>query len=106
MKSTSTSPRRHYYIKRGSYANTYSLRWTDNAEGDKAAIRLGYDRITRAEAIQQARAERERQKFDPSFAGHADSRVYPMYTIDRHGILDDISAAAADPGAGIIAERA
>ena len=102
----STSPRRHYHIKRGSYANAYSLRWTDSAEGDKAAIRLGYDRITRAEAIQQARAERERQKFDPSFAGHADSRVYPLYTIDRHGSLDDISAAAAAPGHGIIAGRA
>lgn len=106
MKSTSTSPRRHYYIKRGNWSNVYALRWTDSAEGDKAAIHLGYDRITRAEAIQQARAERDRQKFDPSFAGHADDRVYPLYTIDRQGSLEDISAAAADPGPGIIAERA
>lgn len=102
----STSPRRHYYIKRGSYANTYSLRWTDSAEGAAAAERLGYERITRAEAIQHARAERDRQKFDPSFAGHADNRVYPLYTIDRHGSLEDISTATAAPGPGIIAERA
>lgn len=106
MKSTSTSPRRQYYIKRGSYANTYSLRWTDSAEGTAAAERLGYERITRADAIQQARAERERRQFDPGFSGHADDRVYPLYTIDRHGSLEDISAAAAAPGPGIIADRA
>ena len=106
MKRTNTSPRRHYYIKRGSYANTYSLRWTDSAEGAAAAERLGYERITRAEAIQQARAERERRRFDPGFSGHADNRVFPLDTISHAGSVLEIGSATAAPGLGIIAERA
>lgn len=103
--STQHSKRRHYFIRLGSFANNYSLRWTDNATDDAVAERLGYERITRAEAIRKARAERERMRLDPSFAGYADSRVYPLYTIDRYGAIDDIGAAVAAPGPGIIADR-
>lgn len=106
MKPT-TQPRarRHYYIKRGSFANMYSLRWTDSAAGDATAHRLGYERITRAEAIRQARAERERQQYDPSFSGYADARVFPLYPLEVEGYMDEIGSATAAPGNSIIAER-
>lgn len=98
--------RRHYYVKRGNWSNVYSLRWTDSPDGDAAAQVLGYERITRAEALQLARAEIDRRLHDPGFSGHADARVYPLDTITRGDALDDISTATAAPGYNLIAERA
>ena len=62
---------RKYFVKRGGFANVYSLCHTDGMEPG------GWERITRKEAEDLARAEARRQKEDPSFACYADSFVFP-----------------------------
>lgn len=61
-----------YYIVWGDFANAYKLYWvTDEGYYPNA------ERITRATAIAYARAERQRRKLDPYFAGYADAYIYP-----------------------------
>jgi len=103
--ATVAATRRHYYILRGEYRNTYALRWTDSAALDEAAQALGYERITRDEAIRQAHAERERRKCDPCFAGFADDQVRPLAAVTRAGQLIEVIARISDDRR-VIADRA
>ena len=105
-EAETTTPRRHYWILRGNMDNSYALRWTDDANGDSAAQALQMERITRARAMDLARRERERRRYDPGFSGYADAHIHPLETITIDGILHDISAATSAPGTSIIAERA
>lgn len=80
-----------YYIVWEDFANAYKLYWvTDkgyypNAESypckfDTADFLSNYpdaERITRKKAIAYARAERQRRKLNPSFAGYADEYIFP-----------------------------
>ena len=49
----------NYY---NGFGNTFELRWTDNKEDEEAAIGEGFERITRKEAIEKCKNERERVK--------------------------------------------
>ena len=41
---------KHYYVKRGEFANQYWLNYTSNAAQDRAAVAEGCERITYKEA--------------------------------------------------------
>lgn len=69
---------KHYYIKRGDFANCYALRYAE--DGD--TIPAGFDRITRKDAEQLARREKQRRKDDPNFSGYADAEIKPFSEID------------------------
>jgi hypothetical protein len=74
----------HYYR---DFRNSYSLLWADSPEME-AALPEGAEQISRAKAIELARAEKERQKYEPSFAGYAADAIYPAdYNSDRDGDL-------------------
>ena len=63
-----------YYIKRGDFFNTYSLRYAPA----EFPIPEGYEQITRREAEAYARAEAQRRRDDANFAYYADAYVYPF----------------------------
>ena len=90
---------RHYYIKHGRAANYYDLVYTEDATEAAAAGAAGYERITRREAIDYCRAERDRRAYDPAFGGYADAYIYPWTDEDFFHGLDCVEAA------GYIAER-
>lgn len=90
---------RHYYIKMGRAANWYGLIYTEDAAEEAAARAAGYERITRSEAIDYCRAERDRRAYDPAFGGYADVYIYPWTEQDALHGLNCIE------GAGYIAER-
>lgn len=73
---------KHYYIKRGEFANVYTLEYTTSAEQDAAAVAAGYERITRREAFALCARERDRRQYDGAFSGFADSQVWP-FGVDR-----------------------
>ena len=71
--------KRIYLIKYyKNFGNTYLLRYVTSKELLEAAIKDGYGRITRVEAINKARDEISRRKYDPSFGGYADDCIYPF----------------------------
>ena len=78
---------RHYYVKRGQFANQYWLNYTSNAVQDRAAEKEGCDRITYKEARRLCKLERDRQKYEPSSAGYADDRILP-YGVDLDSVYD------------------
>ena len=49
----------NYY---NGFANTFELRWTNNKKDEETAIAEGFKRITRKEAIEKCKNERERVK--------------------------------------------
>lgn len=51
-----------YYIKYGDFANIFVIRWVDTIEDEEAAIGEGFERITRKEAIEKCKNEREKVK--------------------------------------------
>lgn len=83
--------KRKYFVVYGDFGNQYNLFYTTDAgyypenpsyckkftTADFLQEYPDAERITRAEAIRLARAERARRKFDPAFAGYADRYVYP-----------------------------
>lgn len=71
-----------YWIKRGEFANQYALEYTSTPEQEAQAWRQGYEPIKRVEAENLCRLERDREKYDPSFAGYGDNRVWP-FGVDR-----------------------
>lgn len=74
--TTTTTARRAYYVRYPrDFANEYSLRYT--VGGAELSVNDGWERITRREAEQLARAERARRRWDPSFSGYADADIYP-----------------------------
>lgn len=83
--------KRKYFVVHGDFGNQYKLFYTTNAgyypENPSYCKKFttedflqdypDAERITRAQALQLARAERERRKLNPSFAGYADKYIYP-----------------------------
>lgn len=63
----------HYFR---DFGNTYNLYYAECPE-DFAALPEGAERITRREAEQLCREENDRRKYEKSFSGYADSRIYP-----------------------------
>jgi len=69
---------KHYYIKYYRAGNEYDLCYTTNSEQDERAASAGYERITRKQAEDRARAERQRRKDDPAFAYFAPALIFPF----------------------------
>lgn len=63
--------KKYYFVKRGDFANAYTLVWSDRPALD------GWERITRKEAVSLARAEAARREDDPSFSGYASAYITP-----------------------------
>ena len=72
---------RKYFVKYGSFANQYSLVYTNSSVDDENALRDGYTRIPRRDAERLAAIERGRRKEDKAFSGYADDAIYP-YGVD------------------------
>ncbi len=88
----------HYYR---DFGNTYNLYWTDSEEME-CKLPQGAERITRKEAEQFARSERERRQFDQSFSGYAASAIYPS---DYDGKCGDIRDSRDHELVGYIWEK-
>lgn len=58
------------------FGNTYTLLYAECPE-DFAALPENAERITRREAIQLCRDEKERRKYDQSFSGYASTIITP-----------------------------
>lgn len=67
--------KKRYFVVRGRAGNEYDLIWAD--ENNRHALPDRAERITRAEAYKLARAERDRRRHDPAFAGYACDCIYP-----------------------------
>ena len=63
----------HYWK---DFSNTYEVLWADSPEAE-AALPAGAERITRREAEELCRRERERRKYDAAFSGYATASIYP-----------------------------
>lgn len=57
---------KRYFIKRGDFANTWHIVYSDTEKEIP-----GYDRITLKEARQLISAEKYRRKYDNAFSGYA-----------------------------------
>ena len=76
--------KKHYWVRRGDFANQYTLGYTETAEQEEWAEQAGCERITRKEAEQLCRDERYRERHDSAFSGYADSVILPVwYPADR-----------------------
>lgn len=65
---------RAYYIKYyRDFANTYNLCWCWADESTPE----GWRRITRKEAINYCKAERQLRRANHNFSGYADAYIYP-----------------------------
>ena len=78
---------RHYYVKRGAFANQYWLNYTSNSAQDQAAEAEGCERITLKEAQRLCKLECDRRKYEPSSAGYADDRILP-YGVDLDTVCE------------------
>ena len=65
-----------YYIVRGNFANVYTLFWADGPEM-KAKLPENAEQISRKEAENLCRAEKERRKYDFASSGYASSTIFP-----------------------------
>ena len=65
-----------YYVVRGDFANVYTLFWADGPEM-AAKLPNNAEQITRKEAEDLCKAEKERSKYNPAFSGYASSTIYP-----------------------------
>lgn len=60
-----------------NFGNTYNLFYTENPE-EESMLPGNAERITRKKALQLAREESDRRKYDEAFAYNADSEIYPV----------------------------
>lgn len=93
---------KHYWIKRGEFANQYDLEYTITPEQEYQAWHQGYEPITRKEAVKLCRAERDRRNNDPMFAGYADDRIWP-FGVDR-AVVHGSKAYEDSYGCGFVIE--
>ena len=93
-----------YFVKHTlDFANTYDLVYTETEAEEALAASEGYERITRKAAEQLCRAERDREQYDPSFAGYASDVILPYgYPATERDWRDDARMALH----GYIVERA
>ena len=66
-----------YFIRYGNFGNVYDLAWADNESDREDLVSIGFDKCSRKWAERQARAEIDRQHFNPQFSGYADRAIYP-----------------------------
>lgn len=64
-----------------SFANTYNLFYTENPE-EESMLPGNAERITRKKALQLAREESDRRKFDGAFAYYAPETIAPLSVED------------------------
>lgn len=74
---------RKYVVKYHGFQNVYTLAYTETEEQFNHAIAHGFERITRKESEHMCSAENNRRKYDPSFSGYADNKIYP-YNAEMH----------------------
>lgn len=75
-----------YYIVHGNFANAYSLFWTDNEEM-MGQLPEGAEQITREEAIQKCKEERQRRKEDTNFSGYASAYICPAGMTENEAFM-------------------
>lgn len=63
------------------FANTYNLYYTENPE-EESMLPGNAERITRKKALQLAREESDRRKFDRAFAYYASATIAPLSVED------------------------
>lgn len=63
----------HYYR---DFANCYKLYWADSPAME-ADLPEGAERITRKRALELARCESDRRKYEPMSSGYADDSILP-----------------------------
>ncbi len=76
-----------FYACYGDFGNVYTLSYCENRE-DFAALPKGAERITRKEAIQLARREADRRRWEPSSAYYADADIMPAHNRYTWGLED------------------
>lgn len=76
---------KHYYVKYRGFVNAYHVGYTRCSAEDEQVEALGYERITRKEAIRLCIRENERRKYERSSAYNANNVLYPICEcIDEH----------------------
>lgn len=60
-----------------NFGNTYNLFYTENPE-EESMLPKNAERITRKKALQLAREESDRRKFDGAFAYYASATIAPI----------------------------
>lgn len=67
-----------YYIVKGEFENMYDLYYTESA-GEEKALPKNAERITRSQALQYCKAERERERYrhEAAFSGYASATIKP-----------------------------
>lgn len=68
---------RKYYIRQGNFGNQYDLAYAETSEQCSMLEAIGFTRESRKFAEYDARAERDRRKYDQAFSGYADDVIYP-----------------------------
>lgn len=71
--------KKYFYKNTMGFGNTYELAYTETDKEEERALAEGFERITRKEAEQLCRAERDREQYEPSNSGYADSVVLPIW---------------------------
>lgn len=64
-----------------NFGNTYNLFYTENPE-EESMLPKNAERITRKKALQLAREESDRRKFDGAFAYYAPETIAPLSVED------------------------
>lgn len=64
-----------------NFGNTYNLFYTENSE-EESMLPENAERITRKKALQLAREESDRRKFDGAFAYYAPETIAPLSVED------------------------
>lgn len=64
-----------------NFGNTYNLFYTENPE-EESMLPGNAERITRKKALQLAREESDRRKFDGAFAYYASATIAPLSVED------------------------
>lgn len=64
-----------------NFGNTYNLFYTENPE-EESMLPKNAERITRKKALQLAREESDRRKFDGAFAYYAPETIAPLSVKD------------------------
>ena len=69
---------KHYFVKYYGFGNAYHVGYTRCPDEDEQVEALGYERITRKEAIGLCISENARRKADPSSAYMANNVLFPI----------------------------
>ena len=81
--------RRQYFVRFGDFANVYDLAWSDSKCDTAFLLEHGFEQTTLKEALQLARRESDRRKYDQAFSGYANTEIYPAKYFTM-AVYDDI----------------